>query len=310
MRENHETRHQSVMPREVLEGLNAEAGGDFLDCTLGGAGHAEQILHAHPENRLHGCDRDQRALERAKQRLQVFGDRVTFSKAKFSELERVCQGRRFDGLLADLGVSTDQLHEQRGFSFNDETALDMRMDEGDALDAGAVVNTYSEAQLVQVLKKGGVSSGAKSIARAIIKARPIAHSQQLADLIALLPAARRPGKRVHPATVVFQALRMEVNQELSEIESLLEQMPRLVKSKGRAAVISFHSGEDKLVARTFRRWAGSEQAPAWWVGERSKNAERLGRLLQNEALKPSEKEVLENNAARSARLRVFLFNEG
>lgn len=303
------TRHVSVMRDEVLMGLLAAEGGDFIDCTLGGAGHTESILEANPRNTVLGCDRDIRALERAKSRLARFGTRFSPIKASFSELSRVCGDRKFDGLLADLGISTDQLYEDRGFSFRDECDLDMRMDQSSSLSADNVVNEYSEKDLLKVLRDGGVGVNSKSVARAIIKARPVLNTSQLAAICSSVLASRFVGKKTHPATVVFQSIRMEVNRELSEINSLLEQMPTLMKAGGRAAVICFHSGEDKLVARTFRKWAGSQEVPAWWMGDRAGSSLRIGHMLQNDAQVPSDEEVLRNAAARSARLRIFVFGQ-
>lgn len=303
------TVHVSVMLQEVLAGIQAGEGGDFLDCTLGGAGHTEGILEAHPDNTVLGCDRDSRALERASRRLARFGNRITYAKASFSDLQQASAGRKFDGLLADLGVSTDQLFETRGFSFRDESSLDMRMDETSELSAADVVNNYSDRELLKVLKVGGVGPRASAIVRAIIKSRPIHTTTKLAEIVAVAGFDRNSKKKVHPATVVFQSIRMEVNQEVAEINSLLDQMPSLLKKNGRAAVICFHSGEDKLITRKFRQWAGSEEAPAWWVGDRKMGSARLGRLLQNEAQTPNEQEVEANKAARSARLRIFLFGE-
>lgn len=301
------TKHVSVMRDEVLAGLLADQGGDFIDCTLGGAGHTESILEANPRNTVLGCDRDERALERAARRLARFGPRFSSAKASFSELSEVCGGRKFDGLLADLGISTDQLYEDRGFSFRDNSSLDMRMDESSPLTAHEVVNEYSERDLLKALKEGGVGINSRTVARAIIRARPILNTTKLAELVASVLASRFANKKTHPATVVFQAIRMEVNKELSEISSLLEQMPNLVKDKGRGAIICFHSGEDRLVTNTLRKWAGSQEAPAWWMGDRSGTSLKIGKLLQNDAQTPTKKEVEENAASRSARLRVFIF---
>lgn len=304
-----QSRHISVMPEEVLSGLAAHSGGDYIDCTLGGAGHSERILEANPKNTVLGCDRDSRALQRASHKLARFGDRFTSAKASFSELAEVCGGRKFDGLLADLGLSTDQLYEERGFSFRDQSSLDMRMDESSPLSANEVVNQYSEKDLLRVLKVGGVGVGANAVAKAIVRSRPITTTTKLSEIVASVLAGRFANKKTHPATVVFQSIRIEVNQEIQEINSLLDSMPKLLRSNGRAAVISFHSGEDKLIARTFRKWAGSQEAPAWWMGDRSGTSLRIGHMLQNEAQTPSQEEVATNPASRSARLRVFIFRE-
>jgi 16S rRNA (cytosine1402-N4)-methyltransferase len=298
--------HLSVLPNEVVQLLKAAEGGDFIDCTLGGGGHTQLILDANINNTVFACDRDSRAIERCKKKFSKYGSRITIVKARFSEVAEVAAGRKFDGLLADLGISTDQLFEERGFSFKDEGDLDMRMDQDSELSADEVVNKYAEKDLVGVFKRGGVASQAKYYARAIVKARPIQSTSALAQILAQVALRSGTKKKVHPATVAMQAIRIEVNQELNEIHSLLENIPSLLKDKGRAALISFHSGEDKLVAQAFRKWAETDSVPAWWVGERKAKVVAIGSMLSNEAITPTPEEVLSNAASRSARLRVFI----
>ncbi len=304
-----ESIHVSVMPDEILTALRAEEGGDFLDCTLGGAGHSLRIMQANPKNTLLACDRDLKAVERAREKLSQFGDRVKVVHASFSEVSKIVEGKKFDGLLADLGLSTDQLFENRGFSFRDESSLDMRMNSDAELSAEQVVNGYSEKDLVAVFKRGGAANQAKFYARAIMKARPVKDTVQLASILAAVSLRSGIKKKVHPATVAFQAIRMEVNQEIQELNALLEQIPQLLKENGRAAIISFHSGEDKLVAQAFRKWSESDSVPAWWTGKRPAKKLAIGSMPSNEAIVPSEKEVLNNAASRSARLRVFVLGQ-
>lgn len=306
MNNSTKTLHLSVLPSEVINVLRASEGGDFIDCTLGGGGHTAMILEANKKNTVFACDRDSRAIERCKGKFSQYGDRVTIAKAKFSEVSQAVAGKKFDGLLADLGISTDQLFEDRGFSFKDESELDMRMDQDAELSADDVVNHYSERDLVGVFRRGGVASQAKYYARALVKARPIKSTVMLAQILSQVALRSGIKKKVHPSTVALQAIRMEVNQELNEINSLLGQIPSLLKEHGRAAFISFHSGEDKLVAQAFRKWSEADSVPAWWVGERKTKVVPIGTMLSNEAITPSEEEVLSNAASRSARLRVFI----
>jgi len=302
------TVHVSVMPREVVELLGAAEGGDFLDCTLGGGGHTQAILEANPANRVTALDRDTRAVERVRGRLADFSARLTVTHAPFSRAGELFAAESFDGVLADLGLSTDQLREGRGFSFADTGPLDMRMDESVGGSAAELVNTLPERELFVILKRGGAGSEARAVARAIVRARPIATPAQLAEVVA---AAARPfvghDKHIHPATVVFQAIRMAVNDELGEIERLLGAMPRLVRRNGRAAVITFHSLEDRLVTQTMRRWQGGGEFSALMPG-RDLPAASLGELVTRKPILPSAGEISQNPSARSARLRVFRFS--
>lgn len=305
------TRHIPVLLEEVLSTF--EFPGVFLDCTLGGGGHSEALLQAHRGNRVRAFDRDTRAIDRTRDRLACYGARFTVSQASFAEITMKVAGEKFDGILADLGMSTDQLFEGRGFSFQDDSALDMRMDETQDLTAEEVLNNYSERELVVMFKQGGLEKAAKPMASAIVRDRPLSSTRQLVDLAAAVLSRfqkrsrdRESGRREsHPATVVFQALRMEVNQELAQIRSLMSALPELIKPGGRAAIISFHSLEDKEVARVMRLWAQGSTLPARLQTGREEPP--LGRLLTRKAIVPSEDEVGRNPASRSARMRVFEF---
>ncbi len=293
--------HIPVMVAEVLTSLRAAEGGDFLDCTLGGGGHTRALLEANPANRVTAIDRDLRAIERARGALSTYASRLTILHGSFSTLDDLDLGQRFDGMLADLGLSTDQLQESRGFSFGDIAALDMRMDEEEGQSAAEFLNTISEHELFVVLRQGGVGNEAKAIARTIVKHRPLTSAKELADVVAKVPSRK---KDVHPATVVFQALRMAVNRELQQIEDLMGVAPRLVKKSARFSVITFHSLEDRAVTATMRAWEGADFS-ALWPG--AKRPEVLGKALSRKPISASEQEILENPSARSARLRVFQF---
>jgi 16S rRNA (cytosine1402-N4)-methyltransferase len=303
-----ETRHVPIMVKEVLDYLKAEEGGHFLDCTLGGGGHALAILRAHPKNTLVAIDRDARAISRAKPRLAGQIERVQFLQAAFSGLLAACPGPSFDGILADLGLSTDQLLDQRGFSFNDPGALDMRMDQSATLSAHYFVNQVSEQELARTLKQGGVGIEARRIARAIAKARPIENTTDLARVVS--QAVPKTGRKanLHPATLTFQAIRMAVNSELEEIQELMREIPKLAKTGARFAAITFHSLEDKVVARGMREWQSPGEWSASWAGDQAQSVKKpQGRVLTAKAVRPGVEEMAQNPSARSARLRVFEF---
>ena len=247
--------HVPVLLREVVEQLQAERGGMFLDCTFGGGGHTRALLDASPESWVVAFDRDRRALERAQRWAGEYGDRLTLIHSAFSEVADLVGSNRFDGILADLGMSTDQLYEGRGFSFSDEGPLDMRMDESAPMTAQDFVNSASERDLYIALAEGGVGTTARQLARTMVSQRPFSSAKQLADVVRSSHLGKKGTSKAHPATVVFQALRMKINREREEIQALLEAAPQLVKGQGsRLAVITFHSVEDTLVAREMRRW--------------------------------------------------------
>ncbi|MDZ4784649.1 MAG: 16S rRNA (cytosine(1402)-N(4))-methyltransferase RsmH, partial [bacterium] len=297
----------SVLLNEVVEFLRAKEGGMFLDCTLGGGGHSQAILAAHPENKVLALDRDSIAIERAEDKFKKT-HRIEFIKSNFSNVKKSAAGRKFNGILADLGMSTDQLMGARGFSFDDTGPLDMRMDSEHSVSANTVINEYSERDLFIAFKKGGVGNDAKNIARAIVNQRPINSSKVLAGIIREKSRVAKGDRFKDPATVVFQAIRIEVNGEFKEIETLLNTAPELLVNGSRLVIISFHSLEDKLVTRRFREWQAGDTAPAWMsAGAQKKTG--LGKLLTSKAIVPSKAEILENPASRSALLRVFEFHD-
>jgi len=317
--------HVSVLPREVSEYLRFETAGTFLDCTLGGGGHTAMMLQGNPASTVLAIDRDEHAIRRGTERFANEGSRIRIEHGSFADLSEICGEQRFNGILADLGVSTDQLKERRGFSFFDESPLDMRMDPSQAVSAYTVVNEYSERELFEVLKRGGVGAEARGVVKSILRSRPLSSTKALADIIDQAVPAKFKKARFHAATVPFQAIRIEVNQELAQIEALLFKAPELVASSGRLAVIAFHSGEDRVVTQTMRRWEQGEQLPALWRGNRSApkvtvpgekltRSDRIaagmkvGTVLTRKAVQPQEDEVEGNSSARSSRLRVFEFD--
>lgn len=297
--------HIPIMVDEVLDALQAKKGGMFLDCTFGSGGHTKAILDASPDAWVVAMDRDGRAIARGESLVSEYGDRLELIHAPFAELEREVSFRGFDGVLADLGMSTDQLKQGRGFSFVDEGPLDMRMDESSGVSAQEFVNTAPERDIYVALAEGGVGQNARSIARTIVQERPFESARQLADVIKASHLGKKGESRVHPATVVFQALRMKVNDEIGQLEHFLQAVPKVSKKGARFAVITFHSIEDKIVTNRMRSWESAGSYPASWRGARTEV--RVGHVVHKKPIVPSDEEIRRNPASRSARLRVLEF---
>jgi len=304
-------RHSSVMPGEVLECLSPGAGEIFVDGTVGGGGHARLILEATaPDGLLIGLDRDREALEEAGRRLAPFGDRVLLRHGNFADAHRILAEigiSSVDGILLDLGVSSFQLDTaRRGFSFRSDAPLDMRMDASSGMTAAEVVNTMASDDLVRIFREYGEERYARRIARRIEKVRseePLRTTRQLAELIRdAVPGGRAP-TRIHPATRVFQALRIHVNAELDSLRDGLQRALGLLKPGGRMAVISFHSLEDRIVKKFFR---GETQPCICPPGLPvcACNRKPTVALLTRKGLRASETEVESNPRSRSAVLRA------
>jgi 16S rRNA (cytosine1402-N4)-methyltransferase len=303
--------HLPVMAREVVELLLPVPGGMFVDCTVGGGGHSAALLDARPDVRVLGLDRDVDAVEAARSRLARFGDRATVVHGGFERLgmfvERHGEGEKIMGILMDLGVSSAQLDRpERGFSFRFDAPLDMRMDSKQSLTATEVVNGYEEAQLSAVISQYGEERFARRIARAIVAARPVRSTRELADIVrdAIPAATRRRGP--HPARRTFQAIRMEVNRELPNLADGLDESVHVIGPSGRVLVLAYHSLEDRMVKETFGRWAGDEddrRVPAKMPVPPPK-PRPLARVLTRRPLRPSTDEVAANPRAESARLRA------
>jgi len=297
--------HVPVMVAEVVEWLRPRPGAFLVDATVGLGGHAAALLAAAPDTRLLGLDRDPAALAIARDRLRDAGERVILRHGRFTELGRVLHDVGWDGadaVLLDLGVSSLQLDDPtRGFSFQAAGALDMRMDPTGGLDAAEIVNRWPEKDLALVLHEYGEEPRARAVARAIVRRRPITTTAALADVVRGVLGRGRPGH--HPATRTFQALRIAVNDELSELELFLADAWMLLRPGGRLAILAYHSLEDRRVKDTFRRWAADclcpPRTPVCVCGWRAKV-----RVLTPRPLRPTAEEVARNPRARSARLRV------
>ena len=303
-------KHYSVLLEEAVEGLNIKENGIYVDCTLGGAGHSLEILKKLTTGKLYAFDQDNVALENAKIKLSDYADKVVFIKSNFENLkEKLAEQNVYevDGVLYDLGVSSPQLDTpERGFSYNYDTRLDMRMDTDASISAYEVVNEYSYHDLVRIFYRYGEEKFSKQIARNIEKKRelaPIETTFQLVDIIKeSIPAAkRRTGG--HPAKRVFQAIRIVVNNELSVFENSLEQAIDIVKVGGRISVITFHSLEDRICKQIFNSYAKNKDIPKNLPVLPEESLSKL-KLITRKPICPSERELEENNRSRSAKLRI------
>jgi 16S rRNA (cytosine1402-N4)-methyltransferase len=289
----------------VLRYLAVRRGGRYIDCTVGAGGHARAILEAsEPGGVLLGLDADPAAIKVAGAALKGFPGAVRLVNANFRELGDVCRRYKFDpvhGILFDLGISSLQLASARGFSFQIEGPLDMRFSPEQTLTAAEIVNEYEEAELADVIWRYGEESASRRIARAIVKARPVETTTELASIAAR--AVGGPRKKIHPATKTFQALRIAVNDELTAVSEALEQALKLVGPGGRIVVISFHSLEDRIAKQFFQRESRDcicpPETPACVCGHR-----RTLRVLTKRPVTPEEPELASNPRSRSAKLRA------
>lgn len=303
--------HLPVMAREVVDLFSAVPEGMIVDCTVGGGGHSAVLLDARPDVRVLGLDRDTDAVEAARSRLARFGDRVKVVHGGFERLGALVgqhgEGEPVMGILMDLGVSSAQLDRpERGFSYRFDAPLDMRMDAKQTLTATEVVNGYEEPELAAVISQYGEERFARRIARAIVQARPVRSTRELADIVrdAIPAATRRRGP--HPARRTFQAIRMEVNRELPNLADGLDESVHVIGPGGRVLVLAYHSLEDRLVKERFARWSGSEadrDVPAK-LPVAPPRPHALVRAITRKPLRPSPEEIATNPRAESARLRA------
>jgi 16S rRNA (cytosine1402-N4)-methyltransferase len=282
--------HTPVLLEEVLEWLRVKPDGTYIDATLGAGGHSAAIAERLTSGHLISLDRDARALDLARERLKGLAERVTLVAAPFSRIAEVVHELGIpgvDGVLADLGVSSMQLDQAaRGFSFREAGPLDMRMSAEDDLTADEIVNRWSEKEVADLLYQGAEEHDSRRIARAIVRARPIRDTAHLATTVA--GARKQWGRqRLHPATKTFLALRIAVNREMEELGQFLSRTPATLNSGGRWVVLSYHSGEDRLVKHAFQE------------GERQGTL----RVLTKKVIQPLEREVSLNPRSRSAKLR-------
>jgi 16S rRNA (cytosine1402-N4)-methyltransferase len=303
--------HKPVLVAEAIDSLQCRAGAVYVDGTLGGGGHAREILEASaPDGRLIGIDTDGDALREAETRLAPFGDRKILVKGNFTDMETILSGMKIakvEGILLDLGVSSHQLDTaERGFSFTLDAPLDMRMDRDGGQSADDLVHTLTEGELERVIREFGEERMARRIARAIVARRavsPIRTTGELASVVTgAMPRARGP-VRIHPATRTFQALRIAVNDELAGLQRALTDGMGLRKPGGRFCVISFHSLEDRMVKNTFRAAEkGCTCPPDLPVCACGRKPTMI--VITRRPVVPGEAEINDNPRARSAKLRT------
>jgi 16S rRNA (cytosine1402-N4)-methyltransferase len=304
--------HQSVLLADTIRALSPRDNEVYVDCTLGGGGHAEAILAAAPGCRVIGIDRDPDALAAAAERLAPYRDRIQLLHGSFGEVADLLVQtgiKQVDGLIADLGVSSWQLDTpQRGFSFSRSGPLDMRMDPTRGKTARELIDALDVEQLANVIFELGEERHSRRIARAIKRA---AQEQRLTTTIELaavigveVPAAEQRKSKIHAATRTFQALRIAVNAELDQLQTLLQVFPELLLAGGRCAIISFHSLEDRLVKQRFRDLAWSSSLPPALAAQEGERAASVCELISRRAIVADDQEIARNPRSRSARLRA------
>ncbi len=301
------TPHLSVLLDEVVESFSPVNLEYFVDGTLGAGGHSAQILGQHPEiKQFLGVDQDPDALEIASERLAEWSGKAVFQRGNFSELKEhlVKNGmEKVDGILLDLGVSSMQFDRpERGFSLQKDGPLDMRMDPEEPLTAEEILNTWSEAELGRLFKRYGEEKRWRAAARAVVAARPLHRTLELVEVLTSVLGRPRRGK-IHPATLVFQALRLAVNKEIERVESVIPQAIDCLRPGGRLAVISFHSLEDRIVKQQFRYLADDKESSRG-IGGVFLSKEPVVNLITRKPIVPGEKEIEHNPRSRSSKLRV------
>ena len=298
--------HIPVLYREVIEIFEELESGIVIDCTMGYGGHSSMILESNPNLKLIAIDQDQTAIEFSTQRLAKYGDRVSIRKGRFSnvikEVLSEVDPSEIKGVLADIGVSSLQLDQkERGFSYESDN-LDMRMDKDAPLSAEDVVNSYTQDELETIILEYGELRNYKKIASEIVKHRPFTSAKELSDT--LKPHMPR-GKKIHPATLLMQAIRIEVNDELGELKSLLDSLKEAKLPNAKIAIISFHSLEDRIVKQTFSKWSKSCVCPSEAFRCECGNDHQYGKILTRKPIMAKDDELQENVRSRSAKMRVF-----
>ena len=304
-------KHVSVLLEETIEGLNINPDGVYVDGTLGGGGHSYEICKRLSEKgRLIGIDQDGDALEAARKRLSEFEDRITLVRSNYCEIETILKDlgvSKVDGIVLDLGVSSYQLDNlDRGFSYKSDAPLDMRMDQRQVITAKNIVNEYSENDLFRIIRDYGEDKFAKNIAKHICLARkkkPIETTQELSEIIkGAIPMKFH--KNGHPAKKTFQAIRIEVNRELTVLRESIDAMIEHLKPNGRICIITFHSLEDRIVKTKFRQNENPctcpPDFPVCVCGKKSK-----GKVITRKPIVPSEEEMEMNTRSKSSKLRIF-----
>lgn len=297
--------HYSVLKNEVIDALNIKHDGVYVDATLGYAGDSKEILKRIKKGYLFAFDKDIEAINYSRKELSKISNQFQIIQADFAEIPKYLKDKKIDGFLFDLGVSSPQLDQDRGFSFMRDEKLDMRMDRDNPFDASIVVNSYSEKQLLDIFYKYGEEKKSSYIAKGIVEARrekKIETTFQLCDIIKSSVGANYYYK-THPERNIFQAIRIEVNHELQSIENVLPELIPLLNKGGRIVVITFHSLEDRIVKSFFKKYSTVDRLLS---GEKDIPEEYAPKLtiINKKPILPSEKELSENSRSKSAKLRI------
>jgi 16S rRNA (cytosine1402-N4)-methyltransferase len=305
-------KHVSVLLHETVDSLNVKPDGIYVDGTLGRAGHAKYLISKLTTGHLYAFDKDEQALEESRMNLEGFLDKVTMIHADFSSMQEELKKlgiEKVDGIMMDLGVSSPQFDDsERGFSYRFDARLDMRMNQEQELDAEKVVNTYSEKELIRILKEYGEERYAVSIAKAIVKTRnikPIHTTFDLVDVIKSALPAKELRKKGHPAKQTFQAIRIEVNGELDALQRGLEEALDLLNANGRCAIITFHSLEDRIVKNTFKDYSSAPFVEPRLPLKAEQMEQASFQLINRKPILATQEELNENNRSHSAKLRVI-----
>lgn len=305
-------KHVSVLLKETIDGLNINPDGIYVDGTLGGGGHAYEVCkHLSSKGRLIGIDQDSEALEAARERLSEFEDKVTMVRSNYCEIDTILKDLdidKVDGIVLDLGVSSYQLDNlERGFSYKADAPLDMRMDTRQMITASDVVNNYSENELYRIIRDYGEDRFAKNIAKHIVMARkkkPLTTTGELSEIVKESVPMKFQAKGGHPAKKTFQAIRIEVNNELKVLKDSIDTMIEHLNLGGRICIITFHSLEDRIVKTKFRENENPctcpPDFPVCVCGKVSK-----GKVITRKPIIPSEEEIVNNKRAKSSKLRIF-----
>lgn len=296
--------HIPVLYEETLNAFADINDGYIIDCTTGFAGHSSGLLSSNKNVKLICNDQDDEALAFSKKRLEEFSSRVTFNKGNFEHLIETFKDFDIKGVLADIGVSSLQLDKlERGFGFESDT-LDMRMNQNQELDASTVVNTYSKTELERVFKECGEVREYKKVASLIVENRPFTSAKQIADLL----AKKMSKGKIHPATLPFQGVRIEVNNELGVLERLFDSLEKAKFKNSIIAIISFHSLEDRIVKNYFKKWTKSCICPSGVFRCECGNNHSLGKIITKKPIVPTNEEIKKNPRSRSSKLRIFKFD--
>lgn len=305
-------KHVSVLLHETVDSLNVKPDGIYVDGTLGRAGHAKYLISKLTTGHLYAFDKDEQALEESKTNLEGYLDKITMIHADFSSMKEELNKlgiEKVDGIMMDLGVSSPQFDDsERGFSYRFDARLDMRMNQEQGLDAEKVVNTYSEKELIRILREYGEERYAMSIAKAIVKKRaikPIHTTFELVDVIKSALPAKELRKKGHPAKQTFQAIRIEVNGELIALQRGLQEALDLLDLNGRCAVITFHSLEDRIVKNTFKDYSSAPFVEPRIPLKVEQMEQASFQLINRKPILATQEELNENNRSHSAKLRVI-----